>query len=104
MGRRDRESHDGAAVWTGSYFESSPDQLSTLAHELQSEVPPAAQRDRWHVETYLLAIGLVFVVTLLVGGACLPWAVPEFSFVRALAEGFANAQGLYTTLVQRLFL
>ena len=62
------------------------------------------QRERWHVETYLLAIGLVFVVTLLVGGACLPWAIPEFSFVRALAESFANAQGIYTALVQRLFL
>ena len=62
------------------------------------------QRERWHVETYLLAIGLVFVVTLLVGGACLPWAVPEFSFVRALAEGFRHAQDVYATLVERLFL
>ena len=62
------------------------------------------QRERWHVETYLLALGLVFVVTLLIGGACLPWAVPEFSFVRALAEGFTNAQGIYTTLVRQLFL
>ena len=61
------------------------------------------QRDRWHMETYLLAIGLVFVVTLLIGGACLPWAVPEFSFLRALADGLAYAQTLYWTLVQRLF-
>lgn len=62
------------------------------------------QRDRWHVETYLLAIGLVFVLTLLIGGACLPWAVPEFSFLRALADGLSNAQTIYTTLIQRLFL
>ena len=62
------------------------------------------QRDRWHLETYLLAIGLVFVLTLLLGGACLPWAVPEFSFVRALSEGFASTQSIYATLVQRLFL
>ena len=62
------------------------------------------QRERWHVETYLLALGLVFVVTLLAAGACLPWAIPEFSFVRALAEGLASAQGIYTTLVHRLFL
>ena len=61
------------------------------------------QRERWHVETYLLAIGLVFVVTLLLGGACLPWAVPEFSFTRALAEGLSRTQEIYTTLIQRLF-
>ena len=61
------------------------------------------QRDRWHMETYLLAIGLVFVVTLLIGGACLPWAVPEFSFLRALADGLAYAQTIYWTLAHRLF-
>lgn len=62
------------------------------------------QRERWHVETYLLAIGLVFVVTLLLAGSCLPWAVPEFSFVRAFADGLSRAQAIYTTLVHRLFL
>lgn len=62
------------------------------------------QRDRWHLETYLLAIGLVFVLTLLIASACLPWAIPEFSFVRALAEGFSRSQAIYTTLIQRLFL
>ena len=62
------------------------------------------QREQWHLETYLLAIGFVFALTLLVGGACLPWAVPEFSFVRALGDGFLQAQTIYTTLIQRLFL
>ena len=62
------------------------------------------QRDRWHLETYLLAIGLVFVLTLLLGGACLPWAVPEFSFIRALSDGLAHTQSIYSTLIQRLFL
>lgn len=61
------------------------------------------QRDRWHVETYLLAIGLVFVVTLLIGGACLPWAVPEFSFLDALADGLAQTQTIYWTVLHRLF-
>ncbi len=61
------------------------------------------QRERWHLETYLLAVGLVFVVTLLVGAACLPWAIPEFSFVRALSEGFVRAQGIYEALVSQLF-
>lgn len=62
------------------------------------------QRARWHVETYLLAIGLVFIVTLLLGSACLPWAIPEFSFIRALGNGCSHAQSIYTTAVQRLFL
>ena len=60
------------------------------------------QRRQWHVETYLLAIGLVFVLTLLVAGACLPWALPEASFVRALAEAFPRAQAIYTAIIQEL--
>ena len=61
------------------------------------------QRDRWHLETYLLAIGLVFALTLLIGGLCLPWAIPEFSFIRALADWFARTQSLYTTITKHLF-
>lgn len=61
------------------------------------------QRERWHVETYLLAIGLVFALTLLIGAACLPWAIPEFSFVRALADGLSRTQAIYTTAIERLF-
>ncbi|MBI2105015.1 MAG: hypothetical protein HYT90_05510 [Candidatus Omnitrophica bacterium] len=78
---------------------------ATMAfHWLMTADDLQRQRERWHVETYLLAIGLVFLVTLLLAGACLPWAVPEFSFARAFADGISRAQGLYTTLVQRLFL
>ena len=62
------------------------------------------QRERWHVETYLLAIGLVFVLTLLIGGACLPWAVPGFSFIAALSDGLSRTQVIYAMLVNRLFL
>ncbi len=61
------------------------------------------QRARWHVETYLLAITLVFILTLLIGGACLPWAVPEFSFARALADGFSRAQTICAMVIHRLF-
>ena len=78
--------------------------LTIAFHWLMTADELQQQRDRWHLETYLLAIGLVFVLTLLLGGACLPWAVPEFSFVRALSEGLAYTQSIYTTLVQRLFL
>ena len=62
------------------------------------------QRKRWHLETYLLAVGLVFTITLLFSGACLSWAVPEFSFVRALQEAGARATLTYTMVVQHLFL
>lgn len=61
------------------------------------------QRSRWHVETYLLALGLVFILTLLVGAACLPWAVSEFSFIQALAEGLERSQAIITALVQHVF-
>ena len=62
------------------------------------------QRARWHVETYLLAIGLVFTVTLIIGGSSLAWSIPGFSFARALADGCAGAQAIYQQLIQRLFL
>jgi hypothetical protein len=77
--------------------------LTIAFHWLMTADELQQQRSRWHVETYLLAIGLVFVLTLLIGGACLPWAIPEFSFLRALADGLAYAQQTYTTIIQRLF-
>ena len=62
------------------------------------------QRAQWHLETYFLAVGLVFILTLVIGSACLPWAIPEFSFVRALSDGFTHTQAVYTAIIQRLFL
>ena len=96
------------AHWVDRMFVEAP--LSVLVgvtmafHWLMTADDLQQQRARWHLETYLLAISLVFVLTLLIGGACLPWAIPEFSFVRALADGFSKTQAIYTTLVQRLFL
>ena len=62
------------------------------------------QRSRWHIETYLLALGLVFVLTLLIGSACLHWAIPEFSSIEALSDGLTSTQAIYTMFLQRLFL
>lgn len=77
---------------------------ATLAfHWLMTADDLQQQRSRWHLETYLIAVGLIFVLTLLIGGACVPWAIPEFSFVRALAEGLVRAQAIYTVLLERLF-
>ena len=78
--------------------------LTMAFHWLMTADDLQQQRDRWHIETYLLAIELVFVLTLLIGGACLPWAVPDVSFVRALADGLARAQAIYAAIIQRLFL
>ncbi len=72
-------------------------------HWLMTADALQGQRSRWHVETYLLALGLVFVLTLLIGSACLPWAIPEFSFLQVLADGFSKTQAIYTALVQQLF-
>lgn len=76
----------------------------TAFHWLMTADDLQQQRERWHVETYLLALGLVFVLTLLIGGACLPWAVPGFSFVGALSDGLTRTQAIYAWLVSRLFL
>lgn len=78
---------------------------ATLAfHWLMTADELQAQRARWHVETYLLAIELVFLLTLLVVAACLPLAVPGFSFIGALAEALARAQAIFTTVLHQLFL
>ena len=77
--------------------------LTIAFHWLMTADELQGQRDRWHLETYLLAIGLVFVLTLLIGGSCLPWSVPGFSFVQALGEGFSRTQAIYTNLIQQLF-
>ncbi len=61
------------------------------------------QRDRWHVETYLLAISLVFALTLLIADACLAWAIPGFSFVQALGEGLRRTAAIYQEIIQQLF-
>ena len=96
------------ARWVDRMFTEGPVTVLigvTIAfHWLMTADELQQQRSRWHVETYLLALGLVFLLTLMIGGACLPWAVPEFSFVRALGDGFSRAQAIYTTIVQRLFL
>ena len=77
---------------------------ATIAfHWLMTADDLQQQRARWHLETYLIAVGLIFVLTLLIGGACIPWAIPEFSFVRALADGLARAQAIYAMLIGRLF-
>ena len=62
------------------------------------------QREQWHAETYLLAVLLVFLVTLLIGSACLPWAAPEFSVLQALLDGWDRARNVYSTAFHRLFL
>lgn len=77
----------------------------TLAfHWLMTADELQQQRRRWHLETYLLALSLVFVLTLLIVAACLPWVVPEVSFVPTLAEGLSRAQAIYAALFHRLFL
>lgn len=77
--------------------------MAMAFHWLMTADDLQQQRARWHVETYLLAIGLVFILTLLIGGACLPWVLPEFSFVRALGDGVSRTQAIYATIIQQLF-
>ena len=78
--------------------------MTMAFHWLMTADQLQQQRGQWHLETYGLAIGLVFVLTLIVGGACLPWAVPEVSFVRVLADALTRAQAMYSAIIQHLFL
>ena len=77
--------------------------VTIALHWLMTAEELQQQRSRWHLETYLLALCLVFIVTLLIAAACLPWAVPELSFTQALGAGLSRTQAMYATLIQRLF-
>lgn len=61
------------------------------------------QREQWHLETYLLAVILVFLLTLLIGGACLWWVLPDYSHYHALADGWERAAGIYRAAIRSLF-
>ncbi len=78
--------------------------LSMAFHWLMAADELQQQRKRWHLETYLLALSLVFVLTVLIAAACLPLAVPGVSFIRTLSDGLGHAQATYGMVVQRLFL
>lgn len=73
-------------------------------HGLMSAEALQAQRSRMSLETYLLAIGLVFVITVLIAAACLPLALPGFSWTQAISDGITRAGAFYATLWRRLFL
>jgi len=70
----------------------------TTADDLQE------QRDQWHLETYLLAIGLVFLLTIILIAACLPWCVPGFSFLKFLSDSVVNIRIVYSMWLHILFL
>ena len=78
--------------------------LSMAFHWLMTADELQQQRKRWHVETYLLALSLVFVLTVLIAAACLPLAVPGVSFIRTLSDGLTYTQAMYGAAFQRLFL
>ena len=96
-----------ARAWDRTYIDGPIGFLIGLTmalHWFMTAEDLQQQRKRWHVETYLLALSLVFILTILIGAACLPWALPGFSFVQLLSDGFKQTQQLYTALIQNLFL
>jgi hypothetical protein len=77
---------------------------SMAFHWLMTADELQQQRSRWAIETYLLALALIFALTLLIAAACVPLAVPGFSFVQALAAGLGRTQALYAAAVEQFFL
>ncbi len=61
------------------------------------------QREQWYMETYLLAIILVFLFTLILACVTLPWVLPSFSFSAAMADGVARAHAVYDGIWRQLF-
>ena len=98
----------GLERWMGSAAVDAPLYfligVSLAFHWLMTADDLQEQRSRWHLETYLLAVSLVFGLTLLVASACLPLVAPERSFIQMLGSALSQAQVIYTTILQRLFL
>jgi hypothetical protein len=78
--------------------------VTTAFHGLMSAEALQAQRSRMSLETYLLAVGLVFLITVLIVGACLPLVLPAFSWTQAISDGVARAGAFYAALWRQLFL
>lgn len=76
---------------------------SMAFHWLMTADELQQQRSRWHVETYLLALGLVFALTLLIASACLPLAMAEFSFINMLSEALLRTKEIYAASFHRVF-
>ena len=76
---------------------------SLAFHWLMTADELQQQRSRWPIETYVLALALIFVLTLFIAAACVPLAMPEFSFVQTLAAGLSKTQAMYAAVWQQLF-
>ena len=77
--------------------------VSMAFHWIMTADDLQEQRGQWHVETYLLAIVLVFLLTLVIASACMPWALPQFSFGTVMSDGVARSRALYEAIYGQLF-
>ncbi len=77
--------------------------LTMAFHWIMTADDLQEQRDQWHIETYLLAISLVFLLTLVLTLICLPWAIPQVSFSAVMSDGAARSQAIYDALFGQLF-
>lgn len=63
-----------------------------------------AAKSRVPLDTHLIALGMIGVISLLIVGAALPMAAPDVSWPAMLSEALARAGAIYSTVIQRLFL
>lgn len=61
-------------------------------------------RDRFPIDTYLLSLILIGLVSALVAAACLPFAAPGLSLPTILAEAAAGSRAVYAAVFRTLFL
>lgn len=61
-------------------------------------------RERFPLDVYLPALGLIGLISLLIVGACLPLAAPGFSVPMLVAEALAQAGASYAAVFHALFL
>jgi hypothetical protein len=60
-------------------------------------------REQFPIDAYLLALGVIGLVSLLIVTLCMPLAVPGFSLPGVLAETLTTAGTLYTSVLHTLF-
>ena len=60
-------------------------------------------RERFPLDVYLPGLGLIGLISVLIVGACLPLAVPEFSLPSLLADALAQAGAIYAAVLHALF-
>ncbi len=76
---------------------------SLLLHWVMAADELQQDRNRFPIESYLMALAIIAFSSLLIVGVCVPMVAEPFSLPGVFAEMLDEAKEIYTTVIHRLF-